>query len=131
LNQINDVYSNTDAVLDSLEKQVDVLFENCVKSIDDGDIEREHYYGLAIDVDGRLNRIDDEVGDLEKMMEGLMNRGSSSGIDDGGLGGSDGGEVGDIVKVMNRHNEMLNGLETCCEKMEGELNLVSRVISDR
>jgi len=149
LNQIDDLYSNTDVVLEGLEKQVDLLFEHCMgagtgtgmgmgmgSAVDDGDMEREHYYNIAMEVDGRLNRVDDEVCDLEKMLEGLMHGDSGSLVVTGAaggdnVGGGEGSDVAEIVKVMNRQNEMLNGLEVCCEKMESEIHLVSRVVLER
>ncbi len=144
---------------------MDILFERCIGSgsggsdaggtgggrysVDDADREREHYYNIATEVDGRLNRIDDEVGDLEKMFEGLVHGGGGAGVSGsmvgggssglsgglvvggGGGAGADGDDVAEIVNVINRQNQILSGLEVRCEKMESEMNLVSRVVLDR
>ena len=178
LNQIDDVYRNTDCVLDTLEKQVDVLFQHSMMGknmiggsdsitstdgnngnhdlksssgggggnnfgtggggavIDDSDIERERYYNLAIEVDGKLNRINDEVGDLEKMLEGIMMNSEGLSADSVNLG-VDGitssantttdGSIVYMIKVMNRQKKMMDGLEASCEKLENELNLATRV----
>jgi hypothetical protein len=123
--------------LDGLEQNVDVLFEKAITNVDGGDVERERYYNMALEVDGRVERMEGEMNDLQVIMREMMQKGLGGGIGgslegdaaiNNGSGGS--GDITEIVEMMKQQNEMLNGLEVSCEKMDSELNLVSKVMAN-
>ena len=116
---------------------MDVLFEKAITNVDGGDVERERYYNMALEVDGRVERMEGEMNDLQVIMREMMQKGLGGGIGgslegdaaiNNGSGGS--GDITEIVEMMKQQNEMLNGLEVSCEKMDSELNLVSKVMAN-
>ena len=40
---------------------MDVLFEKAITNVDGGDVERERYYNMALEVDGRVERMEGEM----------------------------------------------------------------------
>ena len=114
LSQIGDVQDNLESCLGGLEGQVDTVFARTmtVGTIDDADVEREKYFNLVIETDERMNLLESVVEDLEKDLRNLQSE------------CLEGGDLGKVVKVMNKQHDMLNTLETSCAKIESDMHLV-------
>jgi nuclear pore complex protein Nup62 len=119
LSQIGDVQDNLNSCLDGLEGQVDTLFERTMTSvgIDDADMERERYFDLAIQTEGRMSHLESVVEDLEKNLKDLQSD------------HLEGGDLGKVVQVMSRQHDMLSGLESSCARIEADMHLVSRKLT--
>ena len=114
LSQIGDVQDNLESTLVGLEGQVDTVFERTmsVGTIDDADVEREKYFNLVIETDERMNLLENVVEDLEKDLRNLQNE------------CLEGGDMGNVVKVMNQQHDMLNSLEISCAQIESDMRMV-------
>ena len=80
--------------------------------LDDADVEREKYFNLVIETDERMNLLESVVEDLEKDLRNLQSE------------CLEGGDLGKVVKVMNKQHDMRNTLETSCAKIESDMHLV-------
>lgn len=119
LSQIGDVQDNLNSCLDGLEGQVDTLFERTMTTggIDDADMERERYFDLAIQTEGRMSHLESVVEDLENNLKDLQSD------------HLEGGDLGKVVQVMSRQHDMLSGLESSCARIEADMHLVSRKLT--
>eukprot|EP00979_Chaetoceros_neogracilis_P014958 scaffold5189_cov165-Chaetoceros_neogracile.AAC.2 len=64
--------------------------------IDDADMERERYFDLAIQTEGRMSHLESVVEDLEKNLKDLQSD------------HLEGGDLGKVVQVMSRQHDMLS-----------------------
>lgn len=129
LTQIGDVQENLDSCLNGLEHQVDTVFERTMTTggygggaggggggsggrMEDADVEREKYFNLVIQTEERMDLLQGVVEDLEHDLRNLQSD------------CLEGGDLGKIVKVMNKQHDMLNALETSCATIESDMHLV-------
>lgn len=105
--------------MDGLEAQIDTLFERTMTNsgVEDADLERERYFDLAIQTEGRMTHLENVVENMEKNLQELQNNAFG------------GGDLGNILQIMNRQQDMLTSLETSCARIEADMNLVGRKLT--
>ena len=121
LTQVGDVQNNLISELDTLEGQVDTLFERSMGAlegghVDDADAERERYFSLAIETEGRLTSLEEEIETIEKSLQSLRELNNDNSNDDLAI----------ILKTMNQNHDLLSALEGRCAKIESDMHLVSK-----
>jgi hypothetical protein len=100
-------------------------------------MEREAAFQTSIDVDARLTGLQSSlnslVGDLNAATERTIGAGNPNSGEGGGGGGpgQEGNSVKQVLQVLNHHHEALLWLETTCQGLQQDLNVVGDAFQAR
>jgi len=128
LNSIGSYHSELNEILNGLETNMDDLFEAQKHLVpEDGDLERERAYQLALDIETKLSNMQmsmkDTVDDLNRSAE-RASEGNSNGS------GSGSEENIQILQILNAHLDTLTWLEGAGKSLDEDVTLLGRALAE-
>jgi nuclear pore complex protein Nup62 len=112
--------SELESNIEVLENNVDDLFQaQAHVAPRDADIEREHAYATALNVDERLDLLSQELQSTLRLLDESQDQVLKGG-----------GPVGDIVKILNNHQNGLVQLEQTSRSMEQDITQIERYLAE-
>jgi predicted RNase H-like nuclease (RuvC/YqgF family) len=123
--ELEGVIKNVAAFQSELEKNIEIL-ENNVDDLfqaqahvapRDADIQRESAYSTALNVDGRLDLLHQELQSTLRLLDESQDNVLK-------------GPVADVVKILNNHQNGLVQLEQTCRSMEQDIAQMERYLAE-
>lgn len=117
IKQIGGFSTELDSNLTTLEKDVDMLFAAQARvAPQDSDVERESAYSTAINIDARLSTLSQQLQETLQKLDDSQDQVLS-------------GPLGDVVRILNSHQNGLAQLEQSSRSMEQDIAQIERYLA--